>query len=50
MIAGGELDIGVIHLIAIRAIEADHLLFRGVGENVNGFQTNAGVIFRFDGR
>ncbi|MGD0570886.1 MAG: hypothetical protein ABSA78_21005 [Candidatus Sulfotelmatobacter sp.] len=52
MIAGGGLDIGLTHHIALRAFEADYYLTRfdnGVNDHQNNLRIAAGIIIRFGG-
>jgi outer membrane immunogenic protein len=53
MVAGGGLDIGLTHHIAIRAIEADYYMTRfnnGVNDRQNNLRLGAGLVFRFGNR
>lgn len=44
---GGGLDIGLSQRVAVRALQADYLLHRVNGVNLNNVRISAGVVFRF---
>jgi len=50
MSAGGGLDIKVSEHVAIRPVQAEYMLLRAQGDNLNCARVSAGIVFRFGRR